>query len=142
LLPSAHAIECEYRAMHALAGTAVLVPRIVFRCEDAAVIGTSLGLDLAVHGILPQQEFMQAYCQAAVREMPAQMDVFIVVSLFRLAAILAGLYRRALDGNASDARAGAGRGVRPGCRAGLDFGATLHNVVAPRATAHTRMAPR
>jgi len=36
---------------------------------------------------------------------PAQMDVFIVFSLFRLAAIVAGVYRRALDGNASDARA-------------------------------------
>jgi hypothetical protein len=28
-----------------------------------------------------------------------------VFSLFRLAAILAGVYRRALDGNAADARA-------------------------------------
>ena len=63
------------------------------------------GLDLAAHGILPQHEFVEAYCRAAGREIPVQMDVFIVFSLFRLAAILAGVYRRALDGNASDARA-------------------------------------
>lgn len=67
--------------------------------------GGCLGLDLAAQGILSQDEFVAAYCRAAGREVPAQMDVFIVFSLFRLAAIVAGVYRRALDGNASDARA-------------------------------------
>ncbi len=40
LLPSAHAIEREYRVMAALAATAVPVPRMVALCADAAILGT------------------------------------------------------------------------------------------------------
>ncbi|VVE04116.1 aminoglycoside phosphotransferase [Pandoraea iniqua] len=39
LLPSAHAIEREYRVMHALAGTDVPVARMLGLCEDETVIG-------------------------------------------------------------------------------------------------------
>jgi aminoglycoside phosphotransferase (APT) family kinase protein len=39
LLPSAHAIEREFRVMSALAGSAVPVPRMLLLCEDEAVIG-------------------------------------------------------------------------------------------------------
>jgi aminoglycoside phosphotransferase (APT) family kinase protein len=39
LLPSAHAIEREYRVMHALAGTDVPVAHMLALCEDEAVIG-------------------------------------------------------------------------------------------------------
>jgi aminoglycoside phosphotransferase (APT) family kinase protein len=39
LLPSAHAIEREYRVMQALAATSVPVPRMLCLCEDEAVIG-------------------------------------------------------------------------------------------------------
>ncbi len=41
LLPSAHAIEREFRVMSALAGTDVPVARTYALCEDAAVIGTA-----------------------------------------------------------------------------------------------------
>jgi aminoglycoside phosphotransferase (APT) family kinase protein len=40
LLPSAHAVEREYRVMKALAGTGVPVPEALGMCEDATVIGT------------------------------------------------------------------------------------------------------
>ena len=40
ILPSAHAVEREYAAMHALRGTGVPVPAMRVLCEDAAVIGT------------------------------------------------------------------------------------------------------
>jgi aminoglycoside phosphotransferase (APT) family kinase protein len=40
LLPSAHAVDREYRVMRALAGTAVPVPRVYALCEDNAIIGT------------------------------------------------------------------------------------------------------
>jgi aminoglycoside phosphotransferase (APT) family kinase protein len=40
LLPSAHAVEREYRVMSALAGTGVPVARTHALCEDAGVIGT------------------------------------------------------------------------------------------------------
>lgn len=39
LLPSAHAIEREYRVMGALAGTSVPVPRMLALCTDENVIG-------------------------------------------------------------------------------------------------------
>ncbi len=39
LLPSAHAIEREYRVMGALGGSAVPVARMLLLCEDEAVIG-------------------------------------------------------------------------------------------------------
>lgn len=40
LLPSAHAVDREYRVMTALAGTGVPVPRTYLLCEDPEVIGT------------------------------------------------------------------------------------------------------
>jgi aminoglycoside phosphotransferase (APT) family kinase protein len=41
LLPSAHAVDREYRVMRALAGTAVPVPKVFALCEDDAVIGSA-----------------------------------------------------------------------------------------------------
>src|SRR5207247_5872163 len=39
LLPSAHAVDREYRVITALAGTDVPVPRTYMLCEDAAGVG-------------------------------------------------------------------------------------------------------
>jgi aminoglycoside phosphotransferase (APT) family kinase protein len=39
LLPSAHAIEREFRVMHSLAGSGVPVPQMHLLCEDEAIIG-------------------------------------------------------------------------------------------------------
>jgi aminoglycoside phosphotransferase (APT) family kinase protein len=44
LLPSAHAIEREYRILHALQGTGVPVPRVHALCEDESVIGVAFYL--------------------------------------------------------------------------------------------------
>jgi aminoglycoside phosphotransferase (APT) family kinase protein len=41
LLPSAHAVDREFRVMRALADTAVPVPRVYALCEDDAVIGSA-----------------------------------------------------------------------------------------------------
>jgi aminoglycoside phosphotransferase (APT) family kinase protein len=41
LLPSAHAVEREYRVLHALRGTAVPVPTVHGLCEDASLIGSA-----------------------------------------------------------------------------------------------------
>ena len=62
-----------------------------------------LGLD--VPGLPTEAEFVAAYCARAGRPVPDDLDYFVVFSLFRWAAIVAGVYRRALDGNAADARA-------------------------------------
>lgn len=52
LLPSAHAVEREYRVLAALADSAVPVPRVVCLCEDASVIGTPFYLMEYVQGRL------------------------------------------------------------------------------------------
>jgi aminoglycoside phosphotransferase (APT) family kinase protein len=41
LLPSAHAVDREYRVMAALAGTGVPVPETYLLCEDETIIGTA-----------------------------------------------------------------------------------------------------
>src|SRR4029450_3207213 len=41
LLPSAHAVDREYRVMKALAASDVPVPRVQALCEDDSVIGTA-----------------------------------------------------------------------------------------------------
>ena len=62
-------------------------------------------LGLEVEGLPSEAEFVAEYCRHAGRPIPKTIDYFVVFSLFRWAAIVAGVYRRALDGNAADARA-------------------------------------
>ncbi len=50
LLPSAHAVEREFRVMQALAPTDVPVPRMLGLCEDPEVIGTAFYLMEYVSG--------------------------------------------------------------------------------------------
>jgi len=50
LLPSAHAIDREYRVMSALAGTGVPVAKMIALCDDDAVIGTAFYLMEYVEG--------------------------------------------------------------------------------------------
>jgi aminoglycoside phosphotransferase (APT) family kinase protein len=64
------------------------------------------GQDLTSTGIPDKQTFVASYCRHAGRELPESLDVFIVFSMFRSASIVAGVYRRGLDGNAADSRAG------------------------------------
>ena len=56
-------------------------------------------------GVPSEAEFVAAYCRRTGRPGVPDLDYFVVFSLFRLAAIGAGVYRRALDGNAADAGA-------------------------------------
>ncbi len=50
LLPSAHAIEREFRVMQALAGSGVPVPRMLLLCEDESVIGRAFFIMEHVQG--------------------------------------------------------------------------------------------
>lgn len=50
LLPSAHAIEREYRVMHALAGSDVPVAKMLLLCEDESIIGRAFYLMQYVEG--------------------------------------------------------------------------------------------
>ena len=64
-----------------------------------------LGEDLEGTGIPDQRSFVASYCTYAGREIPESLDIFVVFSMFRLASIAAGVWRRGLEGNASDPRA-------------------------------------
>ena len=50
LLPSAHAVDREYRVMAALAATGVPVPQMLAFCDDSAVIGTPFYIMECVEG--------------------------------------------------------------------------------------------
>ena len=82
------------------------------------------GEDLSGTGIPDEQAFVASYCRHLGRDIPDSLDIFVVFSLFRLASITAGVYRRGLDGNASDARAGSSD-FRDRYRALADLGFAL-----------------
>ena len=59
----------------------------------------------AAPGVPSEAAYVASYCRRTGRPDVPELDFFVVFSLFRWAAIAAGVYRRALDGNAADARA-------------------------------------
>ena len=63
------------------------------------------GEDLEALGIPDEQETIARYCRQTGRDGIADWHVFLAFSLFRLASILQGVYKRALDGNAANANA-------------------------------------
>lgn len=80
---------------------------------DAAIPGLG-GLDRAALGIPSEADYVARYCAlTGISEIP-DWDFYIVFSFFRLAAILQGIKKRALDGNASSQKATAyGNLARP-----------------------------
>lgn len=63
------------------------------------------GVDLAGTGIPSEDHYINLWCQRTGRERPENFDFYIILSMFRIAAILQGIARRALDGTAADANA-------------------------------------
>jgi aminoglycoside phosphotransferase (APT) family kinase protein len=61
--------------------------------------------DLPALGIPSEAEYLQRYCRRTGRASIPHWNFYIVLSLFRTAAIQVGVHRRALQGNAADARA-------------------------------------
>lgn len=73
-----------------------------------------IGIDLKAQGIPDEAEILARYCDKTGRKSVDDWHVFLAFSLFRLAAILQGVYSRALQGNASNADA-----LEVGQRAGV-----------------------
>jgi aminoglycoside phosphotransferase (APT) family kinase protein len=72
------------------------------------------GLDLAALGIPQEADYIAAYCRRTGREKIENWDFYLAYNMFRLAAILQGIMKRALDGTAASAEAlDAGRRARP-----------------------------
>jgi aminoglycoside phosphotransferase (APT) family kinase protein len=72
------------------------------------------GLDLAALGIPSEEECIARYCERTGRAGIAHWDFYLAFGLFRIAAILQGIAKRALDGTAASAQAvETGKRARP-----------------------------
>ena len=72
--------------------------------NDKGIRGLA-GADLQALGIPDEAEYKTRYCQRTGRAVIANWDYYIILNLFRLAAILQGVAARAAQGNASSALA-------------------------------------
>lgn len=64
------------------------------------------GLDRTVLGLPGEAEYVAAYCARRGIEPPGDWRFYVAFSLFRIAAILQGVVRRAAEGNASNPETG------------------------------------
>ena len=72
------------------------------------------GLDHAALGIPSEAEYVAAYCRRTGRERIEHWEFYLAYNMFRLAAILQGIMKRALDGTAASQQAlDAGKRARP-----------------------------
>jgi aminoglycoside phosphotransferase (APT) family kinase protein len=72
------------------------------------------GIDFAASGIPDEAAYVAAYCRRTGRDEIPAWDFYMVYSLFRIAAILQGIAKRAVDGTAASAEAAEiGRIARP-----------------------------
>ncbi|MEP6564522.1 MAG: phosphotransferase family protein [Mesorhizobium sp.] len=60
------------------------------------------GIDRAALGLPPEQDYVAAYCRRRGLDGIGNWTFFLAFSFFRLAAICQGVFKRALDGNASN----------------------------------------
>jgi aminoglycoside phosphotransferase (APT) family kinase protein len=98
LLPSAHAIEREYRVMNALRGSGVPVPRMHCLCDDTAVIGSAFYVMEHVQGRILWDPRLPGF---SVAERSALFDDMnrVIAALHRLDPLLIGLADYGKPGN-------------------------------------------
>src|SRR6185436_704099 len=60
------------------------------------------GIDRAALGLPSERDYVERYCERRGIGRPARWTFYLAFSFFRFAAICQGVYRRALDGNASN----------------------------------------
>ncbi|MDA8552982.1 phosphotransferase [Alphaproteobacteria bacterium] len=93
-----------------------------FTPSDARPSPGLLGLNLNDEGIPSLPEFVAMYADAAGRASVDEINYYMAFSNFRMAAILQGVYKRSLDGNASSRLAGQmGEFVKTVSKTGLRF---------------------
>jgi len=63
------------------------------------------GRDLSLLGIPSEKDYLGSYCRRAGIESIPSWEFFLAFSIFRLASIVQGVYKRGLDGNASSQNA-------------------------------------
>ena len=98
LLPSAHAVEREYRVMRALAATDVPVPPALLMCDDASVIGTPFFIMGCVEGRVFRQPHLPGVSAADRAAIYADM-ADVLARLHRVDAAAIGLADYGKPGN-------------------------------------------
>ncbi|MCX7360433.1 MAG: phosphotransferase [Alphaproteobacteria bacterium] len=73
--------------------------------EGFGASGGYAGMDLKAFGIPTEQEYLAAYARRTGRQGIEHWSFYLAFSLFRLASIVQGVYKRGLDGNASSTTA-------------------------------------
>ena len=73
-----------------------------WRLPNAGSLRGLAGVDRAALGIPPEEAYVDAYCRRRQIERIDHWPFYLAFSFFRLAAICQGVYKRALDGNASN----------------------------------------
>jgi len=64
------------------------------------------GVDRVAQGLPTEEDYVKAYCQRMGIEKIENWNFYLAFNYFRLAAIVQGVYKRSLDGNASSTQAG------------------------------------
>jgi aminoglycoside phosphotransferase (APT) family kinase protein len=93
---------------------------MALRLPRSSEIKGLAGEDLSALNIPHEQALIEHYCTIRGIEAPLNWTFFVAFCFFRLAAILQGVYKRGLDGNASSERAvRMGKQVAPLAEMGL-----------------------
>lgn len=98
LLPSAHAIDREFRVMHALRRTEVPVPEMLLLCEDESVIGRAFYLMEFMQGRVLWDQSLPGLAQAERAAIYDEMNR-VISALHRVDIAAAGLETYGRPGN-------------------------------------------
>jgi aminoglycoside phosphotransferase (APT) family kinase protein len=98
LLPSAHAVEREYRVLSALAGTEVPVARVYGLCEDEAVIGRAFYVMDCVEGRVLWDQSLTGMSRAERAAIYDEMNR-VIAALHRVDVAAVGLHDFGRPGN-------------------------------------------
>jgi aminoglycoside phosphotransferase (APT) family kinase protein len=99
LLPSAHAVDREFRVMRALADTAVPVPRVFALCEDDAVIGSAFYVMEYLDGRIFWDQRLPEIASPAERAAMFQSMNVVIADLHRVDYAVVGLGDFGRSGN-------------------------------------------
>src|SRR5271166_5304848 len=107
LLPSAHAVDREYRVMRSLAHTAVPVPRVYALCEDDAIIGSTFYVMEFLDGRIFWDQRLPGLTPAERRAMFDSMNA-VIAALHRSITSPSGSTSSAAPATTRRARSGVG----------------------------------
>lgn len=95
---------------------------LAYQIMGWAMPGSLAGIDRKALGIPSDEEYIAEYCRRTGRGSVENMNFYMVFCVFRLAAILQGVWKRAVQGNASSPEAlERGKMVKPLAEMGLHY---------------------